>query len=278
MLLMVLAKAVIGISGRTGTGRPAPVKQVRRARGPGDHDHEVQQDGRGDRSRVGVAELVAELPRLRAPRNERQQRDRERAPHERMAEESPHGARCQTTASSVVVATDQPAGGPGSGTKPVTDWTVIGSIASMRSVAPAGRSTDVVTTREVGVAVRRRGQVGGRVAGVESEPASGRSPGPRPASGAGSRGRSVRSRPSGSSASPPGRGHGIPAIALHDLGRAGHPTGGRRHSRRLADQARRRAAPGEHDAIGAIAIGRCARTPGSPRNAAARSDRRSAWL
>ena len=171
-------------------GTAGPGQQVRRAGRPGDDDHEVEQDRGDDRSRVGVAELLAELPRPRTPGDEREQRDRDRAPDERVAEESGHGSRCQTTASSVVVATDQPAGGPGSATNPVTDWTVIGSIASMRSGAPAGQVDRGLDDREVGAQFGRRRQVDGGVAGVEPEARSGRPGDRRSVSGAGSRGRS----------------------------------------------------------------------------------------
>ena len=204
-LLMVFAKAVIGMSGRTGTGRPAPASRFDERAAQATMITRLSRTAASDRSRVGVAELLAELPRPRAPGDERQQRDRDRPPHERMAEEARHGARCQTTASSVEVATDQPAGGPGSGTKPVTDWTVIGSIASMRSGRARGQVDRRLDDREVGARFGRRGQVDGRVAGVDPEARSGR-PGSRVrASGAGSRGRPGPSRRSGSPAWPPGR-------------------------------------------------------------------------
>ena len=244
------------MSGTDGHGTAGPGQQVRRPGRPGDDDHEVEQDRRQDRSRVGVAELLAELPRPRAPGDEREQRDRDRAPDERVAQESGHGSRCQTTASSVVVATDQPAGGPGSGTKPVIDWTVIGSIASMRSGTPGRQVDRGLDDREVGAEFGRRRQVDGRVAGVESEARAGR-PGDRvrcqepdlQVDRARSR---DRDRQRGSRI----ERHGVPAVALHEPGRAGHAAGRCHQRRRLADEPDRRATPGEHDAIGAVAIGR----------------------
>ena len=125
-------------------GTPGAGQQVRRAGGPGDHDDEVQEHGGRDRSRVGVAQPVAELPRLRAPRDERQQRDGERAPHERMAQEAPHrsvAARRSHRWSSPSQTSRREGWDPAP--SPSTDWTVIGvdRLQAQELAAGQGRLT-----------------------------------------------------------------------------------------------------------------------------------------
>ena len=96
----------------SGTDRDRPTgrgQQAGRADGPGDEDHEVQREGEQDDPAVGRAEPVAQLPRSGSPRHEREEGDRDRAPDQRVPQRPDHGARPQTTASSVS-GEDRPAG------------------------------------------------------------------------------------------------------------------------------------------------------------------------
>ena len=205
MLLMVLAKAVIGISGRTGTGRPAPVSRFDERAAQATMITRLSRTataiGRGsaspswspssharERHATSASSAIEIEPHTSGWRRNRVMGPAARRPRRRSWSRPTNRRAARGRARS-----------------PVTDWTVIGIDRLDAKGGARGQVDRRLDDREVGAGSGRRGQVDGRVAGVDPEARSGR-PGSR------ARGqesdlevdRACRGR-SGSTASPPDR-------------------------------------------------------------------------